>query len=171
MLPSSGMSIFALSTSRFCNSTAVSNNTKGPRRFKHTLLEIGNACCVLKLKEAFLKHELRRNAFYPHQVENHVIPQMKCRIELILLPANNFFGNRRVHLFINHHYDYSSFVKASSARSARHLYKFGGSHPALSDSVEFPYASENDCFRWHVQTDGESFCCKEDLDQAFLKKD
>ena len=71
--------------------------------------------------EASLEHKLGRDGFDSQQVENHVVPQVESRVELILVSLDDFSGDVRLELVVNHHEDETSGIETTSTSSTSHL--------------------------------------------------
>lgn len=87
----------------------------------HTFFKTSDACSVLELIETPFKHELRRDTFHTHKIQDHVVTQMESRVKPVLLTADNLLGHRWVHLFPDHHDNDTALIKTSTTSTARHL--------------------------------------------------
>ena len=85
------------------------------------LLQARNAGSALELEETMLKHELGRNTLDSHQIQNHVVAEVKRRVQIVLLTTDNVLCNARLHLLLNHHNDNTTLVKAATTCTSRHL--------------------------------------------------
>jgi hypothetical protein len=138
---------------------------------RRTVLQLRYARCVLELVETPLKHVLGRQPFNPHQVQNHVVPEVERRIEPIRLTLNHSLRRRRFKLLIRHHNDDSTVVESTTTSTTGHLDVLASGEVTEVATVEFTNGGEDDSFGGHVETDGERLGGEEDLEETFLEED
>lgn len=86
-----------------------------------TILEDRDICSVLELVETPFQHVFRADTFYSHQVQNHVVTEVECRVQSIGLSLDHALGCFWLELLLAHHDDDSSSIQSTTSRSSRHL--------------------------------------------------
>lgn len=87
------------------------------------VLEHWNRRSLLELEKAALQHKLGGNSFYPHQIQNHVIAEMKSAVQSISLALDHDLGSAGFELFIKHHNDDTTVIQTATTSTTTHLNK------------------------------------------------
>ncbi len=95
---------------------------------KLTLLQHGDAHGVLELVETPLEHVLGTDTLDSHQVENHVVSQVECRVKTVRLTLDHTLGSFRLELGVAHHDDDTAGIKSTTTSASAHLHVFLGGH-------------------------------------------
>lgn len=135
-----------------------------------TILKHRHAGTALKLEETPLKHILWADDLDLHQIQHHVVPQMKRRIQPVRLSFDHVLRRWRLQLLIAHHDHNSPVIQSSPPRSPRHLNIFTTRKISELSPVELPRCGEDDRLGGHVQTDGERLGGEESFNETFLEE-
>jgi hypothetical protein len=106
-----------------------------------------------------------------HQVQNHVVSQVKSAVEPIRLALDHLLRGCRLELLVDHDDDDSAIIETSPAGAPGHLDVFTGGQPAEGAAVELACSGEHNRLRGHVEADRERLGREEDLEEALLKQD
>lgn len=125
---------------------------------------------VLELVEAPLEHVLGCQPFDPHEVENHVVPEVERRVESIRRTLDHALSRRRLELLVRHHDDDSTVIESTTSSTSRHLDVLSSREVAEVAAVELAHGGEDDRLGGHVESDGEGLGGEEDLNESLLEE-
>lgn len=129
-----------------------------------TFIEFRIFKVMLKLKKAVLQHILGIDLFNAKEVENHVVGEMKCRVDWIWFTTDQLLAHRWAHFFINHENDNTTLIEASATSAATHLNVLARGEPPKVGAVKLSRIGKDYRSRWHVETHGKGFSSKESFD-------
>src|ERR1700722_3381999 len=116
--------VFCSASSRCSPYCSILSGRKETWRRTLTSYQLWYISCTLKLKEASLEHILWTNHFHLHQIQHHIVPQVKGGVQSIRFAFDHVLRCGGLELLITHHDDYSAIIQATTISSTRHLNVF-----------------------------------------------
>merc|ERR1719375_729694 len=133
-------------------------------------LHLREGAVGLELAVRLADEGLRLGPLRPHEVDYHVVAEVKARVERVRRALNHPPGYSGFHLRVQHQDDDPPVVQAPPPRPPAHLDVLAPGDPPEALAVELARAGEHDRLRRHVQARREGFSREKALQQALLEQ-
>mmetsp|Transcript_22966 Transcript_22966/g.39356 ORF Transcript_22966/g.39356 Transcript_22966/m.39356 type:complete len:431 (-) Transcript_22966:115-1407(-) len=140
-------------------------------QLRQLLLQLWLLLLHLELVEGPADQVLGVHLFNPQQVEDHVEPQMKRRVQNVRFARGHVLGHLGLHLLVNHQDGDPKGVQPTPPCPPTHLNVLAAGQPPVAVPVELPELGEDHGPCRHVQPHGEGLSGEQHLHQPFLEQD